>query len=234
MNPVFGGPFHVRDETALPDAARPSSEDYAEWIRQTLGTMKAGDAGILRLRRPRPTAAFSPQDAAHPLYDGARELAREAGFAPIERGTGGRLSIFDEGAIGVTLLAPLHAPQETMMHRYERFAGAIATALRSLDVEARVGELPNEYCPGKFSINAAGRVKLVGIAQRMTSRGYQMGAVIAVEHSAAAREALTSVYQLMELPFDRGTYGAVRDFAPHLSHASVAQAVVREIVATVA
>lgn len=234
MNPVFGGPFHVRDETALPDAARPSSEDYAEWIRQTLGAMKAGDAGILRLRRPRPTAAFSPQDAAHPLYDGARELARAAGFAPIERGTGGRLSIFDEGAIGVTLLAPLHAPQETMMHRYERFAGAIATALRSLNVEARVGELPNEYCPGKFSINAAGRVKLVGIAQRMTSRGYQMGAVIAVEHSAAAREALTSVYQLMGLPFDRGTYGAVRDFAPHLSHASVAQAVVREIVATVA
>lgn len=234
MNPDFGGPFHVSDETTLPEAARPSSEDYAEWIRQTLGTMKAGDAGILRLRRPRPTAAFSPQDAAHPIYDGARALARAAGFAPIERGTGGRLSIFDEGAIGVTLLAPLHAPQETMMRRYERFAGAIATALRALDVDVRVGELPNEYCPGRFSINAEGRVKLVGIAQRMTSRSYQMGAVIAVEHSVAAREALSSVYQLMELPFDRGTYGAVCDFAPHLSHSQVAEVVVREIVATVA
>lgn len=234
MNPVFGGPFHVIDDTALPEAARTSSEDYAEWLRQTLSNMTAGDAGILRLRRPRPTAAFSPQDAAHPRYEAARALARTAGFAPIERGTGGRLSIFDEAAIGVTLIAPLHAPQETMMRRYEVFAGAIAKALRVLDVEARVGELPNEYCPGKFSINAEGRVKLVGIAQRMTSRSYQMGAVIAVEHSPAAREALSSVYGLMELPFDRGTYGAVRDFGPHLSHSHVAEAVVREIVATVA
>ena len=121
-----------------------------------------------------------------------------------------------------------------MMRRYEAFAGAIAAALRALDVDARVGELSNEYCPGKFSINAEGRVKLVGIAQRMTSRSYQMGAVIAVEHSTAAREALSSVYQLMELPFDRGTYGAVRDFGPHLLHAHVAQAVVRAIVAAVA
>jgi hypothetical protein len=58
MKEAVSGPFHVIDDTGLPSGMWPSPNEYAEWIRSTLGTLKLGDAAILRLRRPQPTAAF--------------------------------------------------------------------------------------------------------------------------------------------------------------------------------
>ena len=41
--------------------------------------------------------------------------------------------------------------------------------LGRLGVDARVGEVPGEYCPGAFSVNARGRIKLAGVGQRLIS-----------------------------------------------------------------
>lgn len=209
------------DDTGLAAAARASPLEYAHWVKEKLASLQPGDDAILRFRRPRPTAAFSPQDTTHPDYERIKQQARSNGFEPVERGTGGRLTMFDEHALAITLIWPHAEPHEHTMRRYEIFSGVIVSALMKLGIDARIGELPGEYCPGKFSINACGRVKLVGIAQRMNRRCVQMGAIIAVERSETACAALVDAYSAMGMPFDPGTYGAVTDLVPALSYDTV-------------
>jgi octanoyl-[GcvH]:protein N-octanoyltransferase len=211
---AFPGPFQLIDDTALPVEARPSPSEYATWVKEKLASLQPGDEAILRFRRPRPTAAFSPQDATHPDYERIKDQARADGLEPIERGTGGRLTMFDEHALAITLLSPHPEPHQHTMERYEIFSDVIAGALLKLAIDARVGELPNEYCPGKFSINAEGRIKLVGIAQRMNCRCVQMGAIIAIERSERACAAIADAYRAMALPFDPKTYGAITELVP--------------------
>lgn len=225
MTTVFAGRFEIVDDTRQPAEERPAPEAYAAWVKQKLASIAADEPGVLRLRRPRPTAAFSPQDTVHSNYAVVREQARAQGFAPIERGTGGRLSIFDEGALAITLIAPHADPHRFTLQRYDMFAGAIAAALSAIGVEARIGELAGEYCPGKYSINAGGRVKLVGVAQRMNRRAFQMGAIIAVERSDNALRAIADAYAGMSLSFDPATYGAVQDVRPGLQIEKVAATV---------
>jgi octanoyl-[GcvH]:protein N-octanoyltransferase len=218
VSDAFPGTFRLIDDTAVPG---PRPAQYAAWVKDTLATLQPGDAGILRLRRPQPTAAFSPQDTMHPEYERIKDQARANGFEPIERGTGGRLTMFDEHALAITLIWPHAEPHQHTMRRYEIFSAAIAMALTTLGIDARVGELPNEYCPGKFSVNAEGRVKLVGIAQRMNRRCFQMGAIISVERSERACAAIADAYRAMSLPFDPKTYGAINEMQPALSYDQV-------------
>lgn len=221
MSNPFGGPFQIFDDTELPAEARPSPAEYAAWVQHQLANLQLGDKGILRFRRPRPTAAFSPQDTTHPDYLSIKHQARANGFEPIERGTGGRLTMFDEHSLAVTIISAQAEPHQHTMKRYEIFAGAIAAALVNFGIDARVGELLNEYCPGKFSINAEGRIKLVGIAQRMNRRCIQMGAIIAVERSDRACEAIADAYQAMGLAFDSATYGAISELQPNVAYDDV-------------
>ncbi len=226
---VFGGPFQIIDDTELPANSRPSPQDYAAWVKQQLTGLRQGDHAVLRFRRPRPTAAFSPQDTTHPDYEQIKERARTRGFEPIERGTGGRLTMFDENALGITILAPHAEPHKHLMKRYEILSAAIATALNNLGIDARVGELPNEYCPGKYSVNAEGRIKLVGVAQRMNQRCLQMGAIISVTRSDEACAAIAEAYHAMGLNFDPKTYGAIADFQPSLTNADVRSALMKSV-----
>lgn len=229
MRDEFGGPFHFIDDTELPASQRPEPLAYAAWVKERLSTLKHGEPSILRVRRPRPTAAFSPQDTAHRDYARVRDRARDFGFEPIERGTGGRLTMFDEGALAITLLSAHREPHRFMMQRYEMLAAAIAAALDKLGIRAEVGELANEYCPGKFSVNAEGRVKLVGVAQRMNNRCFQMGAIISVARSDKACAGIAEAYAGMGLPFDPATYGGITDFRPDLSHGQVRDVLVESV-----
>ncbi len=226
---AFVSSFEVIDDTERSSETRPHPQEYAGWVYQQLANLKIGDPGILRFRRPRPTAAFSPQDTTHPAYESAKALARAEGFEPIERGTGGRLTMFDENALGITILSPHVDPHKDMMLRYEVVANAITRALASLGIEARIGELPNEYCPGRFSIHAAGQFKLVGIAQRMNQRCVQMGAIVSINHSKAACRSIAAAYEIMGLPFDPKTYGAITDVKPDLTYRHVVAACKAEL-----
>lgn len=233
MRDAFGGPFNLIDDTELPVENRPEPMAYAAWVKAQLSSLQHGEPSILRVRRPRPTAAFSPQDTAHPDYDRVRDRARASGFEPIERGTGGRLTIFDEGALAITLISAHREPHRYMMQRYEMLAAAIASALEKLGIRASVGELANEYCPGKFSVNAEGRVKLVGVAQRLNNRCFQMGAIISVARSDKACAGIAEAYAGMGLSFDPATYGGITDFRPDLSYGQVRDALVDSVQAMV-
>jgi octanoyl-[GcvH]:protein N-octanoyltransferase len=230
---AFTGPFRIIDDTELPAQDRLHPDVHAQWVRTQLSDLRLGDPTILHVRRPRPTAAFSPQDTTNRHYLRATEQARARGFVPVERGTGGRLTMFDENALGITIVAPQAAPQGRTMERFVILSSAIADGLKSLGIDARVGELPNEYCPGRFSINADGRIKLVGVAQRMNQRCVQMGAVISVIRSDSACAGIAEAYDTMGLTFNPDTYGAISELLPSVSYADVRTAIMKSITAAI-
>ena len=79
---------------------------------------------------------------------------------------GGRAAVFHEGTIGLA-----HAVPEAPRARDPRSASSprpgVTRALGGLGVDARVGEVPGEYCPGTYSVSARGERKLAGIGQRL-------------------------------------------------------------------
>ena len=53
-------------------------------------------------------------------------------------------------------------------------------SFRRLGVDARVGEIPGEYCPGAYSVNARGVKKLMGVGQRLVPSAAHVGGVVVV------------------------------------------------------
>ena len=80
--------------------------------------------------------------------------------------------------------------------------------------DARVGEVEGEYCPGEFSVNARGRVKLIGAAQRIIRGAWLLSSVVVVDGAETLRAVLEDVYAALGLEWDPGTVGAVAEEAP--------------------
>jgi octanoyl-[GcvH]:protein N-octanoyltransferase len=169
------------------------------------------DPPTLRIHRPGPELALSKQDAVSPGFEAAVEAGRAAGFEPVLRLAGGRAAAFHEGTIAFAMATPEANPARTTHERFRFAAGAVAAALGSLGVDARVGEVPREYCPGGWSVNARGAAKLVGIGQRLVSGAAHVGGVIVVDGSARLRDLLVPVYEALELDLDPATVGSVAD-----------------------
>jgi octanoyl-[GcvH]:protein N-octanoyltransferase len=165
----------------------------------------------LRLARPGAVVAFAKRDALSPGYGRALAAARASGFGAILRLAGGRAAVFHEGTLELAHAVPDPDPKPGIHDRFEATATLIARALRELGVDGRVGEVPGEYCPGRWSVNAAGARKLAGIGQRVVAGGSHTGAVIVVHGAERVREVLERVYTALELPWDPSTVGAVED-----------------------
>jgi lipoate-protein ligase A len=183
----------------------------------------------LRLHRPARELAFSKQDRAAAGFGAAVAAAREAGFEPVVRLAGGRAAAFHEGTLALAWASPAERPVEGTRQRFEWLAALLARALARLGVEAEVGEVPGEYCPGAWSVNARGRVKLAGIGQRLIAGGAHCGGVVVVTGSRPLREALEPVYAALDLEWDPATAGAVEDEAPGVGLDDVEEAIVAEL-----
>jgi lipoate-protein ligase A len=155
--------------------------------------------------------AFGRQDAAADGFGAAVEAARGAGFESILRVAGGRAAVYHEGTIALSRAVPDTNPATRTHARFEELGGIVAGALRDLGVDARVGEVPREYCPGEYSVNAGGRTKLVGIGQRIVAGGAHLGVVIVARDSALVRRALVPVYGALGLDWDPATAGSIED-----------------------
>ena len=165
----------------------------------------------LRLTRPGAMVAFAKQDAVAPGYPAAVRAARSEGFDAVLRLAGGRAAIFHGQTIALAHAVPDPEPRAGIHRRFEWTAGLIARALRTLGADARVGEVAGEYCPGGYSVNARGAVKLAGIGQRIISGGSHMGGVIVVGEADRVREVLVPVYSELGLDWDPATAGAVEE-----------------------
>jgi octanoyl-[GcvH]:protein N-octanoyltransferase len=180
--------------------------------RTILRRVAAGDLDpTVRIHRPAREVAFGRQDVASPGYGVATEAARNAGFAAVERLAGGRAAVFHEGTIAIARAYRDPQPPKRTYARFEEMADLIADALRGLGVDARVGEVPGEYCPGAYSVNARGRSKLAGIGQRMIRGGAHMGGVVVASGGDEIARVLVPVYRALELDWDPATSGSVSE-----------------------
>lgn len=168
-----------------------------------------GGPELLRIYRPRPTLAFSGRDCASAGISAAAESSFAAGFTPVRRGPGGRAAGYHRGALCLDHVGPDVSGVAEIRPRFAVFGELLAGALRDLGVDAAVGPLPGEYCPGEFSINDGRGHKIVGTAQRLVRGGWLFGTVILVADPEPVREVLTDVYQALDLEWDPGTVGAV-------------------------
>jgi lipoate-protein ligase A len=164
-----------------------------------------------RLYRPDDVLAFSGIDAASPGFRDACVAARAQGFAPVLRLAGGRAAVFTPETLAFAWAVRAPELRAGIAERFEELASLIARALARLGIDARVGEVPGEYCPGAHSVNARGRRKLVGVGQRVIRGAAHVGGVIVVGGSERLRAVLVPVYGALGLRFDPDTAGSISD-----------------------
>ncbi|WP_458111073.1 lipoate--protein ligase family protein [Arthrobacter sp. R1-13] len=200
---------------------------------ELLGKVKTGEVGpSLRLYRPAPTVAFGQRDANLPGFEAAAEACRKLGFEPLVRRAGGRAAAYHEGTLIIDHVEPHRDAIAGAKGRFAFFGELLAEALRSVGVQAGVGEIPGEYCPGEFSVHGQAaddpgrQVKLIGTAQRVVSGGWLFSSVIVVENSEPIREVLTASYAALGLDWDPRTAGAVNDLVPGLDVPAIEAAVI--------
>ena len=174
--------------------------------------------------------AFGRQDLASPGFEEAARAARAAGFAAVERLAGGRAAVFHQGTIAIARAYADPEPPKRTYARFEEMADVITGALRGLGVDARVGEVPGEYCPGAYSVNARGATKLAGIGQRMIRGGAHLGGVVVASGGGEIADVLRPVYRALELDWDPATSGSVTDeLGREVTPDEVEEAVIEEL-----
>jgi lipoate-protein ligase A len=230
MPQAAGGPRTltiVRQEKSLGAAA---DLDVA---LELLQKVRAGEVGpTVRLYRPAPTVAFGQRDTRLPGFEAAAQACRELGFEPLVRKAGGRAAAYHEGSLVIDHLEPHTDAIAGAKGRFSFFGELLAQALRGAGVDAAVGEIPGEYCPGEFSVHGQDpelpghRVKLIGTAQRVVSGGWLFSSVIVVENSAPIRRVLEASYAALGLDWDPATAGAVNDLVPDLDVDAIEAAVI--------
>jgi octanoyl-[GcvH]:protein N-octanoyltransferase len=198
-------PLRVLDDCFPDDPALDAAVSRAVMHRVAAGSLPE----TLRLARPAAVVAFAKRDALSPGYARALSAARERGFGAILRLAGGRAAVFHEATLELAHAVPDPDAKRDIHGRFEATATLIARALRTLGADARLGEVPGEYCPGRWSVNAAGARKLAGIGQRVVAGGSHTGAVIVVDGAERIRAVLEPVYAALELRWEPRTVGAV-------------------------
>jgi len=180
--------------------------------RAVLMQVAAGDLPeTLRLYVPERLVAFGSRDAVSPAFEAAQQVAAAEGFGSYRRLAGGKAAVFHEHTIAFAWAIPSADPSATITERFDEAVDIITTALGSLGVDARTGEIPGEYCPGANSISAGGRSKLVGIGQRLIGGAAHVGGVIVVDRADLVNRALIPVYEVLGYPWDPATTGAVAE-----------------------
>ena len=170
------------------------------------------------------SVVFGRRETRLPGFPAAVHAARDAGFVPLIRATGGRAVAYTEQTVVVHHVR--HDAEPTKGHdaRFQDFGASFADILGRLGVAARLGPVPGEYCPGAHSVNARGEVKLVGTAQRILRRAWLFASLVMVADEAAVRPVLTEVYGHLGQDFDPMAVGSVSSENPVLDTETVAVA----------
>ena len=182
----------------------------------------------LRVAHPGTTVAFAKRDAVAPGYEAAVRAAREHGFEPTLRLAGGRAAIFHDDTMEIGHAVPDDEPRAGIHERFRRTAEGLARALGTFGVDARVGEIAGEYCPGRYSVNARGAVKLAGIGQRVVGGGSHTGVVLVIDGEKRINEVLAPVYAALDLEWTPAVTGSVRAEEAGATWERVSDAVVTE------
>lgn len=206
--------LHLMQDPVSGDATAELGRGIALLHEVAAGTRPA----TLRLYRPAPTVAFGQRDARLPGFAAAGLAAADLGFAPLVRRAGGRAAAYHQGCLVVDHIEAATDAVVGTRARFAAFGQFFADVLTEVGLDARVGEVPGEYCPGEFTVHARvdGRpaLKLVGTAQRVVAGAWLFSSVVVVQDSRPLRDVLTGVYAALGLPWDPATAGAAEDPLP--------------------
>lgn len=176
-----------------------------------------------------PVVAFSGRDLRSPGIAAATEVARSAGFEAVVRSPGGRMVAYDDGAVVIDHLDSTSGIRHAGRSTFAENAESHARVLRGLgDIDARVGEVDGEYCPGEFSVNVAGSAKVVGSAQRVTATGSLFSTVVQVGVSDRVRAVIVAVSAALGYDLRQSSIAGLADYAPGLTAEEVAAAFVKD------
>jgi octanoyl-[GcvH]:protein N-octanoyltransferase len=185
--------------------------------------------GVLRLHVPGRVVAFGGADRLQPGYRDAVRIAGAHGFGSVERLAGGRAAVFHGSTLAFAIAIPETDPRAGIRSRFKLVAEAMVEAFVDLGIDARIGELPGEYCPGEWSVNMAGRVKVMGVGQRLVRGAAHVGGVVVVDGGEQIRDVLIPVNRALGIDWDPRTCGALADRSPGLDNRKVMAAIVRSL-----
>jgi lipoate-protein ligase A len=169
----------------------------------------------LRIYRPSaPVVVFGRRDTRLPGFRAAVREARAAGFEPLVRAVGGRPVAYTPQALVIDHVKHEPLAPEGLESRFQYFGDLYAGILRDSGIDARVGAVPGEYCPGAHSVNARGVVKLVGTGQRVVRNGWLFSALVILGDDDRLRPLLTDIYRHLDLPFDGASVGSLSSELP--------------------
>ena len=162
----------------------------------------------LRIYRPASAVVvFGRRDTLLPGFPGAVGAAREAGFEPVVRATGGRAVAYTRAALVLDHVRHEAGSTGGQDVRFAEFGQRFVDLFRGFGVDARLGAVPGEYCPGAHSVNARGVEKLVGTAQRMVPGAWLFSSLVVVGDEDRLRPVLAEVYRCLDQDFDESLGG---------------------------
>lgn len=181
-------------------------------VRVLLQRVAAGEhPETLRVYTPPRTVAFGRQDVRGPRFPAAVAAARDHGFEVVRRFAGARSVALHEGVLAFEQVVADPAAQMHFQQRLVEAAGCVAQALRDVGVDARVGDVFQEYAPGAYSVNARGAVKLASFEQRLVPGGSLVTGSVVVTGAGLIREVLSAVNGRLGFEFRPTTVAAVED-----------------------
>jgi lipoate-protein ligase A len=204
--PSHGPALVIRQEERAD--AEADLERSVELLRAVAAGVIAHDR-VVRLYAPAPTVAMSRRESRLPGFATACQTSIELGFAPVIRPTGGRAVAYDETCIVFDVIAREEDGAIDQVRFFRETGEALAAALRGLGVDARVGDVPGEYCPGEFSINARGAVKLIGTSQRAVRGGRLLSGMLPLAGVERFTDVLLAVNAALGLDWDPATFGSL-------------------------
>ncbi len=200
--------------------------------RALLTRVGRGDCGeTLRLYVPDDVLAFSVLDRVRPGFDEAVRAARSTGFAPMLRLAGGRAAAFSTQSLAFAWCVPDADARHGIEARFVRLSDLVCGALQDLGVDARVGAVAGEYCPGEHSVNVRGRRKVMGVGQRLVRGAAHVGGVIVVREAPRLAKVLAPVYAAMELELDPDAVGSLDQELPDITLGRVRDALLARFAA---
>lgn len=195
-----------------------------------LSAVASGEMGeTFRLHVPAPVVAFGRLDRRSPGYSHAVRIAEAHGYAAVERLAGGRAAVFHPSTLAFSWATPDPEPAARTIERFRFIAELMATAFRSLAVDARIGAIPGEYCRGDWSVNVGGRIKVMGVGQRLVRNAAHVGGVVVVDDGYRIRDVLIPIYRSLQIDWDPRTAGSLADRSPGLDNTRVAAAIIGQL-----
>jgi lipoate-protein ligase A len=182
----------------------------------------------LQVGTPHRVVAFGKHDSLTDGFTDAVAIARAAGYDPTVRIAGGRAVVFSPTILRFAWTVRAAEPARDMHQRFAQLARAVVAALARLGVASEIGEVPNEYCAGQYSVHVLGHRKVMGVGQRLTRSAAQVGGMIVLEDPAAINDVLVPIYDVLGVAMDPTATGAISDVT-EVAPADVSDALSEEL-----